>query len=103
MSETRAVAVDGFSIHDGACQPGNIEPRMSIAIVGMACRLPGDVSDLESFWDFYHNTRNSWIELPKERINTAAFHHPNFEKARCVRQIRSCCSKNWLTIEYSFI
>lgn len=76
---------------------------MPIAIVGMACRLPGDVSDLESFWDFCYNARNSWTEFPKDRINTAAFHHPNPEKAGCVSYIRPRCSKHWLIVVCSFI
>ena len=84
MSETPAVKVNRFSKHDEAFQPVNRAPRMPVAIVGMACRLPGDVSDLESFWNFCHNTRNSWTEFPKERLNPAAFHHPNPEKAGCV-------------------
>ncbi|KAL8832103.1 MAG: hypothetical protein Q9191_000460 [Dirinaria sp. TL-2023a] len=83
MSERPSVAVNGFSHHDGARQPENIEPRMPIAILGMACRLPGDVSDLESFWNFCQNASNSWTEFPKERVNPAAFHHPNPEKAGC--------------------
>lgn len=61
------------------------EAPMSIAIVGMSCRLPGGVSNLENFWDFCRQARNAWTEIPKDRINPAAFHHANPEKAGCVR------------------
>ena len=60
------------------------ESRMPIAIVGMACRLPGEVSSLESFWDFCYSARNSWSEFPKERFDPSAFRHPNPEKIGCV-------------------
>lgn len=63
-----------------------MEPPTPIAIVGMACRLPGGVSDLESFWDFCQKARNAWTDFPKDRLNAAAFHHPNPEKAGCVSQ-----------------
>lgn len=89
MPEESAAAVDGLSSHTRAPQQKAWEPPMPIAIVGMACRLPGNVSDLESFWDFCYHGRNSWTEIPKERLNMAAFHHPNPEKAGCVRRILS--------------
>ena len=60
------------------------EAPMSIAIVGMSCRLPGGVSNLEDFWDFCQQARNAWTEIPKDRMNPAAFHHANPEKAGCV-------------------
>ena len=60
------------------------ELQSSIAIIGMACRLPGEVSSLESFWDFCLNARNSWSEFPKERCDPSAFLHPNPEKIGCV-------------------
>lgn len=65
------------------------EHLMPIVIIGMAFRLPGEVSDLESFWDFCQAARNSWTEFPKERLSTAAFQHPNPEKAGCVSTSRT--------------
>ena len=67
------------------------EPPMPIAIVGMSCRLPGGVSDLESFWDFCQQARNAWTEIPRDRINPAAFHHANPEKAGCVSRNLAFC------------
>lgn len=56
---------------------------MPIAIVGMSCRLPGDVSTLESFWELLSKSRSGWSEIPKERFNKDAYHHPNPEKKGC--------------------
>ena len=64
-----------------------------IAIIGMACRLPGEVSSLESFWDFCLNARNSWSEFPKERCDPSAFHHPNPEKIGCVSWLVLLCMR----------
>ena len=55
-----------------------------IAVVGMACRLPGQVSSLEAFWEFCLAARNAWTEIPQERLNTAAFYHPDPEKSGTV-------------------
>ena len=84
--------IDGHLPNEAAYSKREVQPPMPIAIVGMACRLPGGVSDLESFWDFCHKARNAWTEIPMKRLNTAAFHHPNPEKPGCVRRILSLSS-----------
>ena len=62
---------------------------MPIAIVGMACRLPGKVSDLKSFWEFCLAAKSSWTEIPQDRWNTSAFYHPDPEKSGTVRLVLS--------------
>ncbi|RDW62499.1 hypothetical protein BP5796_10801 [Coleophoma crateriformis] len=61
-------------------QPSNMMP---IAIVGMGCRLPGDVSSPEEFWELCSRARSGWSPIPKERFNHEAFHHPNPDKLGC--------------------
>ncbi|ROV97002.1 hypothetical protein VSDG_04049 [Cytospora chrysosperma] len=51
-----------------------------IAIVGMGCRLPGDVSSPEDFWEMICRGRNGWSEIPENRFSAAAYTHPNPEK-----------------------
>ncbi len=48
-----------------------------IAIVGMACRMPGNVSTPAEFWELCTRARSGYTEIPKERFNNARFHHPN--------------------------
>ena len=54
-----------------------------IAIIGMACRLSGDVSTPDEFWELCSRARSGWSEIPKERFNNASFHHPNPGKSGC--------------------
>lgn len=53
---------------------------MPIAIVGMSCRLPGDVSTPGEFWQLLARGRSAWSEIPKDRFNASAYHHPDPEK-----------------------
>ncbi|KAI0179166.1 ketoacyl-synt-domain-containing protein [Hypoxylon sp. FL1284] len=53
---------------------------MPIAIVGMACRLPGDVSSPGDFWKLLTKGRSAWSKIPKDRFNQEAYNHPNPEK-----------------------
>lgn len=53
---------------------------MPIAIVGMACRLPGDVSTPDDFWKLLTKCRSGWSTIPKDRFNQEAYNHPNPEK-----------------------
>jgi acyl transferase domain-containing protein len=68
------------------CYPQNTHEEMSmqIAIVGMACRLPGYVSNLERFWDLCLKAKGTWSEVPKDRFSQETFYHPNPDKTNCV-------------------
>ncbi|KAK8075870.1 Polyketide synthase [Apiospora hydei] len=59
---------------------GSKNDLMPIAIVGMACRLPGDVSTPDDFWKLLTKCRSGWSKIPKDRFNQDAYNHPNPEK-----------------------
>ncbi len=44
-----------------------------IAIVGVACRFPGGVTDLASFWDLLREGRDAVTELPEGRFSRDRF------------------------------
>ena len=48
-----------------------------IAIVGMACRFPGDATSPTRFLDMLTKGRAAWSEIPKDRYNLEAFYHPD--------------------------
>ncbi|KAJ5247159.1 hypothetical protein N7468_002142 [Penicillium chermesinum] len=52
-------------------------PPERLAIIGMACRLPGDVSTPEDLWNLCARGKSTWSEVPKSRFNAEAFYHPN--------------------------
>ncbi|KAG5927127.1 Type I Iterative PKS, partial [Claviceps africana] len=62
----------------------NMEP---IAIVGMSCRLPGQVSTLDSFWTLMSRARSGWCEIPKSRISKEGYWHPNPGKKGCFNSL----------------
>ncbi|KAK0624155.1 hypothetical protein B0T14DRAFT_583400 [Immersiella caudata] len=53
---------------------------MPIAIVGMSCRLPGDVSNPGEFYRMLCRQRTGWSKVPEDRFNAAAYNHPNPDK-----------------------
>ncbi|KAI1864983.1 uncharacterized protein JN550_008529 [Neoarthrinium moseri] len=62
-------------------------PQMPIAIVGMSCRLPGNVATPGEFWEMLARARSGYSEIPKERFDLAPFHHPNPGKAGCANPV----------------
>lgn len=75
IDPSTGVKVNGFSTNSHELAP--------IAIVGMACRLPGNVSSPEEFWELCSRARSGWSEMPKKRFNQDAFYHPNPDKHGC--------------------
>jgi acyl transferase domain-containing protein len=64
--------------HDvSCCHESN---RQRIAIIGYACRLPGDVSSPTDLWELCTRKRSGWSSIPKDRFASEAFHHPNPSK-----------------------
>jgi acyl transferase domain-containing protein len=57
-----------------------------IAIVGMSCRLSGDVSTLDDFWTLVSRSRDGWRPMPEDRFASNAFYHPNPQKKGCFNQ-----------------
>ncbi|EFQ35948.1 KR domain-containing protein [Colletotrichum graminicola] len=52
-----------------------------IAVVGMGCRLPGDVSSASDFWDMLMNKRSGQNpKVPANRFNVEAHYHRNKER-----------------------
>ncbi|GME48823.1 uncharacterized protein K452DRAFT_352624 [Neofusicoccum parvum] len=56
------------------------EEPMPIAVVGLACRFPGDATSPEKFWDFICKGRSAHSEIPKDRFNIDAFYHPSSKR-----------------------
>ena len=50
-----------------------------LAIVGMACRLPG-ADGLDAFWSLVSEGRTAWGKLPESRLSRELYFHP--EKSR---------------------
>ncbi|HRI68142.1 MAG TPA: SDR family NAD(P)-dependent oxidoreductase, partial [Polyangium sp.] len=48
-----------------------------IAIIGAACRFPGDVDDLEAYWQFLLQGGIAATEVPPSRWNAAEWYDPN--------------------------
>jgi acyl transferase domain-containing protein len=48
-----------------------------IAIVGIACRFPGGVTDTQSFWDLLCAKRSAIREIPPDRWDVDAYYDPN--------------------------
>jgi hybrid polyketide synthase/nonribosomal peptide synthetase ACE1 len=54
-----------------------MQPSEGIAIVGSACRLPGDVTSPSSLWELLVDPKDLLVSIPKERFNSQGFYHKN--------------------------
>ena len=70
-------ASEGFTM---VSPPAKSPANAPIAVVGMACRLPGDVTTPAELWELCSRSRSGWSEIPKDRFNAASFYHPNPQK-----------------------
>lgn len=50
---------------------------VDIAIVGMACRFPGEATGIDRLWDVLENSRDVWTEIPASRLSLAGWFHPD--------------------------
>ena len=68
---------NGTKAHDTHFTPS--EP-MPIAVVGMACRFPGEAANGKGLWDMCCEGRSAWSEIPQSRMNSEAFWPPDPSK-----------------------
>lgn len=51
-----------------------------IAIIGMACRFPGDGENIESLLEMLQQGGDAWSEFPRDRVNIDGFYHPSGQR-----------------------
>ncbi|KAL2755347.1 hypothetical protein ACRALDRAFT_1033350 [Sodiomyces alcalophilus JCM 7366] len=56
---------------------GHVDSQEPIAIVGMACRLPGEISSLGDLWDMISNSRTGHGKVPSDRWDADTWYHPD--------------------------
>ncbi|OIW29210.1 hypothetical protein CONLIGDRAFT_715584 [Coniochaeta ligniaria NRRL 30616] len=60
------------------------DQTMPIAVVGMACRLPGGADNPSKVWDMLAQKRSARTDTPPSRFNIDAFYHPQGSRNGCV-------------------
>ncbi|WP_133056476.1 type I polyketide synthase, partial [Mycobacterium decipiens] len=70
-AQQRAALADEF---DKVSRISVAEP---VAVVGIGCRFPGDVSGPEGFWDLLADGRDAISRIPADRWDADAFYHPD--------------------------
>lgn len=68
--------VNGHSHHAPNGETSHPKP-MPVAIIGMSCRMPGNVASPAEFWELLSRARTGFTEIPKKRFNADSFYHPN--------------------------
>ncbi|EXJ91415.1 hypothetical protein A1O1_04527 [Capronia coronata CBS 617.96] len=59
-----------------------VEP---IAIVGMACRFPGDVASPSEFWDMLVRQRSGHGKVPADRFDANVWTHPDHDRKGAIQ------------------
>ena len=59
-----------------------------IAIVGMACRFPGNVSSPPQLWELCASGKDGWQPIPESRFDNKSLYHRNYSRAGRVRLAR---------------
>lgn len=55
--------------------------KHNIAIIGASCRLPGGVTNLDSYWSLLVEGRDGVTEIPADRWDTDRYYHPDRKAA----------------------
>ncbi|OJJ30102.1 hypothetical protein ASPWEDRAFT_164008 [Aspergillus wentii DTO 134E9] len=85
---------EGIVPHDAVAE--------SIAIVGMAMRLPGGVKDGSGFWDLLMEKRDGRIRVPEDRYNVDAFYDESGKPGTVRTQYGNFLQDNLKHLDTSF-
>jgi acyl transferase domain-containing protein len=65
------------------------DKQEAIAIIGAACRLPGQVSNLGNLWDMISNARTGHCKVPEDRWDADLLYHPDPDRKGTVSDLCS--------------
>ncbi|KAE8385188.1 ketoacyl-synt-domain-containing protein [Aspergillus alliaceus] len=54
--------------------------QQSVAIVGIACRLPGQAANMDKLWELLYEGRATWSPVPETRFHEQAFFDPDSKR-----------------------
>ncbi|KAJ5338978.1 hypothetical protein N7452_005706 [Penicillium brevicompactum] len=75
--ETPSVEQSGAN----APRPGSgAAQSIPIAIVGMACRFPGDVENPSQLWELCVNGKDGWTSIPEDRFDVNSLYHKSHDR-----------------------
>jgi len=57
-------------------EKNKVHTNEPIAIIGIGCRFPGNVTDVQSFWNVLINKNDNTSEIPLNRWNNANYYSP---------------------------
>ncbi len=73
MRESKTRPVEGKGLRTGVASARLPEP---IAILGMGCRLPGNSTTPERFWELLRDGRDAVTEIPRDRFDIDPYYDP---------------------------
>ncbi|CAG9975108.1 unnamed protein product [Clonostachys byssicola] len=62
-----------------------LDKEEPIAIIGTACRLPGDSNSVDSLWDMISNSRTGHGKIPSNRWDADNWYHPDPDRKGGIR------------------
>lgn len=74
FADTASPRTSDHSPTDNGQHHGLVDPPV---IVGMACRLPGDIESPSDLWDFIIQQKSASGPVPPQRYNIQGFYHPD--------------------------
>ncbi|KAI6381768.1 hypothetical protein MCOR25_001001 [Pyricularia grisea] len=60
-----------------AAPAGSPSPRGAIAVVGLACRFPGNANNISGLWQMMEDGISAWTKIPEARMNVCGYYHPD--------------------------
>ncbi|HLS56237.1 MAG TPA: type I polyketide synthase [Zeimonas sp.] len=72
----KRLALLALELHE-QLEAGSRRPREPIAVIGMACRLPGGANDPDAFWKLLSEGRDAIREVPADRWDIDAYFDPD--------------------------
>ena len=58
----------------------SMTPSQPIAIVGIACRFPGDATSPSKLWDLCAAGQDGWSAIPQDRFDVKSLYDADKEK-----------------------
>lgn len=86
MAASNSRGTNGANGNNGNIGPseadrGTPTPATPIAIVGMACRFPGNVTSPSELWELCVSGKDGWQPIPESRFDNKSLYNKDYSRA----------------------